>query len=351
VIRRIGRWFDRWLADRVKVVDHYAALPGALLDSVRAGLRGGIAVVPYALADGVVSRTFARIEKRTPWDANEYYLTNFFRLNKLDLQAITSAIELLREKKYHSGWKRTRSGKQKYHSAKFSRRTLIVGLNSGLYELLLAVGNTAEGCPIEIWEPGEAGRKFVKRVLGGDDEFIDEVDENRRLHRLNLYQELIKHESILVALGGDRYIGVATKALKAFQCGNIKILDGSIFKLPKGAYDLAFMFYVAESITWWRWIAKLAFKCLIESADYSVIAAVTGDRNGYPAGKGTRFPNAYMLVKHFRRLLGVIHVFPGTEQHRAGVTFTVFSAARSGQRRLRCIRGLLCFRKAVDPES
>lgn len=89
-------------------------------------------------------------------------------------------------------------------------------------------------------------------------------------------------------------------------------------------YDLAFMFCVAESITRRWWVCKRAFRRFSASAERLVAAVVISNGSGYyPAGEG-KFPNVDLTAEDIPKMIpGVLHVVPGTEELRDGVTLTV----------------------------
>jgi hypothetical protein len=149
---------------------------------------------------------------------------------------------------------------------------------------------------------------------------------------IDLHQEARKWERVLVELGGERYRGAFNKARLAYQAGTLQVLGGSVFKLKKGAYDLASMFYVSESITWEEWIFGLANRSFAESASRWVATFVTGEGGGYPASPaGPIFPNTRVSALDVEYTTRSPLVLPGREELRPGCPITV--AAGMGFRR------------------
>ncbi|GHO56378.1 hypothetical protein KSB_48530 [Ktedonobacter robiniae] len=247
--RQINDWYERQIA------------AGLIPDSSG---RSSI----YPLADRIVAENFGRLERRYPWDPNWYYGVNFV--------GEPSALDLGVLQRVHLGFQHVPGFQRK------SKKTLAIGIGPSIYELLMTVAHTEDGCPIHVIDPSRTNREFHEKVLEVQPALVTYRDGQGRLVEIDLHHEARKWEAVLVAIGGGFYRGAFRKARLAYQAGTLQVLDGSVFRLSRGAYHWGFMFCCSESITREMWIFGLANQSFAEAAENWVASFVTGEGEATP---------------------------------------------------------------------
>jgi hypothetical protein len=263
------------------------------------------------LADRIVAENFRRMERRHRWDPAWYYTRNY--------GGKPSALDLGVLQRVFTGFERRPEFQRE------SKRTLALGVGPSFCDLLMAVAHTEPGGQIHVIDPSLANRSFLRKALRSQPALITYSDGSMHQVEIDLHQEALKWENVLVELGGERYRGAFRKARLAYRAGDLQVLDGSLFRLPKGVYDQGFMFCVSESVTWEFWIYAIANQSFAESIENDWVATfVTGKGGGYPASPaGPIFPNTPNSTLDVEYTTRAKLVVPGSEELRPGETITV----------------------------
>jgi NNMT/PNMT/TEMT family len=101
-------------------------------------------------------------------------------------------------------------------------------------------------------------------------------------------------EELMVSVGGPRYRGTLRR-----MAGRCRVLPGSIFELPRDAFDIVTSYFVAESITTSRREFRGALRSLaasVRAGGLLVVAHMVGSL-GWFAGAGSRFPAIRLAIE------------------------------------------------------
>lgn len=149
-----------------------------------------------------------------------------------------------------------------------------IGPGPNFYPAMLMAPHLSSNGSIDLIEFQAANRSYLKAMM------LTSCEDPTTIWN--------KFEELMVASGGDEYLGAFEKA-----CNTSNVLEGSIFSLPRDRYDIVSSFFVSESITFSRREFRLAIKSLasaIKPDGILIVAHMIGSREWH-AGDDTHFPS------------------------------------------------------------
>jgi hypothetical protein len=182
-----------------------------------------------------------------------------------------------------------------------------IGAGPNFYPAMLLAAYVAENGTIDLIEYSTPNRSYMETVIDGTDS------------QGPLAGVWTKFEDAMIQ-EGEQWQGTLLAAR-----AKARVLEGSIYDLPKSEYDAISSFFVSESITDDRQQFQQAVRSLVEAVKpggFIMVAHMIGSE-GYPAGEGTHFPAVSVTTEYLQQVysdiaeVNIVQV-SGTPEAREG---------------------------------